>query len=454
MKLLNKKSIGLDIADRTIEAVELESSGSGFAVLNLISAGLPEGVVENGRIKDSVKLAEALKVIFSETRFKPLSFKKVIFGLPESQVFLHNFNIAVHNKKDRDELVLQEVKLNIPIREDDLIYSYKVLSDTLAGAKFLIAAASRKVVKEWLDFFKSMDIEVEILDIETLALFRGLFTGLPQKPVCILDIGSRTANVCIFDRFGLRYSFSSFIAGDALTNAIMKVEGADFQTAEKIKIAEGLSTEKKKSANALEVELKKIDNTIKEALNFFHIETNDTVEEIVLVGGSCQLKGLEDRFKKIFNNKNVYIGSSRLHYNKMPLIYIEATGLAIRGLDKDWDDKDPNIPSVFKNAKGKVVYINRIKEDKSVGKIQKKILNKQTILLIGIVVIGAVLLVIAFWFRGSQRKARLEKNNIKVDFPEANMITSTTYTASPSSTVIELQETKTEKTIPAKKKAP
>lgn len=421
MALLNKKSIGLDIADRSIEAVELESSDGSFKVLNLISASLPEGVVENGRIKDGKKLAEAVKIIFSGKRPKPLSSHKVVFGLPESQVFLHNFHLGYHNKKDRDELVLQEVLLNIPVKEGDLIYSYKIISDTFTGVKILVAATSQTVVKEWLDFFKSVDIEAEILDIEILAVFRGLFTKLPQKPICVLDIGSHTANVCIFDQFGLRYSFSSFIAGDALTNAIMKTEGMDWQTAEAQKIKDGLASRNKKNVAAMADELMKINNTLKEALDYLKTETNESVAEIILVGGASQLKGLVDYFKKTFD-KNVYVGASRLHYEKMPLIYIEATGLAIRGLDKDWDDKDPSIPKQFKDGKNKFVFANSLKKDEEkIGKVQRKKIDKKVIFLIIILLVGAILLAAIFWFRSSQQKSKIEKTSIKMNFPVASV---------------------------------
>lgn len=453
MPLLNKKSIGLDIADRTIEAVELESSGGGFTVLNLVSANLPEGVVENGQIKDKTKLAEALKVVFADTRFKPLTVRKVVFGLPESQVFLHNFNLGRHDKKDRDELILQEVKLNVPIKEDDLVFSYKILSETLTGARVLIVATNGKLVKEWLDFFKSIDIEVEILDIETLAIFRGLYATLPQKPVCVLDMGSRTTNICIFDQFGLRYSFASFIAGDALTQAIARARNIDVKEAEDQKTSDGLASRSKKNIAALNGELKKIEDSINEALDFFKTETNEYVEEIVMVGGTSQLKGLEEKWKKVFN-RNVYLGASRLHYNKMPLTYIEATGLAIRGLDKDWDEKDPSIPMLFKDGKGKIVFVDLIKEKNEIGKIQKKLFDKKTILLISVAIVGFLLLAGAFWFRDSQRKARREKNNVKIEFPEANIITSTTQTTATSSIITGTQGNDVEKIPTIKNKTP
>lgn len=406
MKLLNKKSIGLDIADRTIEVIEVERSDNEFRALNFINANLPEGVVDNGRIKDVVKLTEVVKSIFSDSRPNPLSSRKVIFGLPEAQVFLHHFSLGPHEKKTRDALVLREITLSLPIKEDDLAYSYQIISDTPTETIILIAAASKEVTKEWLDFFKSIDIEVELFDIETLAVFRGLFKDTPQNPVCVLDIGSRTANICIFDRLGLRYSFSTFMAGDAFTEAITRTNGCDFATAEKIKIENGLSSTDDKLKTTLENELNGLINTVKETIEYYKNKTNGVINEIVLVGGSSQMKGLEEYIKKTLNY-NVHLGSSRFHFDNAPLIYIEASGLAIRGLDNSWDEKDPTIPIKFKD--GSVQSLPKTDEIQ-IGKI-----NKQAVLLAGIVFVGLLLLAGAFWFSENQRKIRAYTVNTKIN---------------------------------------
>ncbi len=433
MKLLNKKSIGLDIADRTMELAEIESSDSDFKVLNLISANLSEGIVENGQIKDKVKLAEAVKLLFSDAKSKPLSSRKIVFALPESQVFLRNFALGAHDKKNRDELARREALLSVPIREDDLVFSYRVISESPADTKFLLAAASRTITKEWLDFFRSIEIEVEILDIEALAVFRGLFGVPPEKPICVLDIGSRTANICIFDQSGLRYSFPSFIAGNSFTDAVAKAAEAEFAAAEKIKITQGLSSSEQTVASELKSEIDKLISSIEETFDYFKKGTGDSVSEIVLVGGSSQMSGLADYLSTALKI-DTRIGTSRLHGGETPLIYIEAIGLAMRGLDSIWDDRDPNLPVHFPDGKEKIKFIASAKESAVINKIQNIKLNKQILLLIGSLLLGLLLLIGALWFRESQRKIRL--NNIKIESSGVNVVTGTLpiLTATPTST--------------------
>ena len=57
---LTKRSIGIDIADRTIEVVELEKSGLRVKIKNLSRVSLSPGIVEKGQIKDEKLLSEAI----------------------------------------------------------------------------------------------------------------------------------------------------------------------------------------------------------------------------------------------------------------------------------------------------------------------------------------------------------------------------------------------------------
>ena len=162
MALLQKKSIGLDIADSTIEAVELENSGMGVKILNTSRIFLPSGVVEGGRIKDEKILAQYVIDIFLKAKPKAITAKKIVFGLPEAQTFLHVFSLGAYNKKNLGELVLQEAKFNIPLKEDDLSFSYKIIAQSAGNTKILIAAASKTVIREWYDFFAKLKVEAQV----------------------------------------------------------------------------------------------------------------------------------------------------------------------------------------------------------------------------------------------------------------------------------------------------
>lgn len=342
-----KNFIGLDIADNSIEVALVKNTFGKAKVLSLGRVELEEGTVERGRIKDSTKLALAVKKVMAEAKPKVINSREVYFGLPESQTFVHHFYLPAENKKERQSFIDKELSENIPIEFSNLVYSYRILGETKEKLEVLIVASRKNVITEWFNFFKSLKLEVVNFDIEILATFRSLFVNLPKEPVMLLDIGSTTTFVGIFDEFGLHYEYIINLAGNDFTKAVAKGSGGklDFVKAETEKIKLGLKSRNKKVVEALEFEFEKILEEIKQSIIDYKTETGKEVAEMVLVGGSSSLIGLPEYFSKVLNLP-VKVGKAKLVDEEIPLFYIEAIGLALRGIENHWDGTDPNIPKI------------------------------------------------------------------------------------------------------------
>ena len=398
---MHKTSVGLDIADHTIEIIELAEENGNINVLNLGNFALSPNIVKNGIIENKEKLAEAIKKIFSSTKPAPITTKKIIFALPESQVYIHSFYLGVHDKKDRDELILQEIKSNVPIKANDLSFSYKIILESSEKTEIIAIVASQKVVKEWINFFKSIKIEVEVLDIETLAVLRGLFPNKIEKIFCVLDIGSRTSHIAIFGSLGLYYSFSSYVAGDSITKALSTSLDLKISEAESLKLKEGLLSNDKKIVEIIKNELNKLVKTLKESFDYVKVEKQKEVEEIVVIGGTSKLKGLLEFLKKELSQP-ISIGSVKIYDKRIPIIYVEVYGLGLRGLDKKWEKSDLAFSLDIKKEKTRKNEIVITKENNKISqlfqllkfeKIDKKIRN-QILILVSVLFFGVVILLV------------------------------------------------------------
>ncbi len=345
MCFFGKKSVGLDIADGSIEVVLVKSVLGRGKIESLGRVELGSGIVEKGRIKDPVKLTVAIKEVMAKATPKAIKAKEIYFGLPESQTFVHHFYLPVQNKKNKQNFIAKELSENIPIEQKSLVYSYRILSETKEKLEILIVASHKEVVSEWLQFFRSIKLEVKSFDLEILATFRNLFVNLPKEPVIVLDIGSSTTFVGIFDEFGLHYEYVINIAGNDFTKAVAEGLDLDIVKAETEKIKTGLKSKNKKVVGALETELNKIIEEIKLSLVDYKNESGKAVAEMVLVGGSSLLLGLPEYFSKALSLQ-VQVGKARLMSEKIPLFFIEAIGLALRGAEKNWGRTDPEIPKI------------------------------------------------------------------------------------------------------------
>jgi Tfp pilus assembly PilM family ATPase len=308
---LSKTAVGLDISDHTIEIVQISKAGKSFELVGKVRGELEVGIVENGRIKNKEALTATIKELLAKAQPKKISGKKLIFGMPESQVYTHAFRLQELKKNEIEDALTGAIAKVIPLPKNDLVYDYKIRSQVKGqGSEVVIVASSKTVVGEWSNFLEGLGFGIEALDVEALANFRDLFGKSVAKPVAIADIGSVTTNVSIFDSSGLRSTHISHVAGDAIAS---------------------------KKSN-----LETIGTEIAKAINFFEKRKAEKIEELVLVGGTSQTKGIKPVIAKA-TGKKTRLGTSVLLKDSTGIEYLEAIGLAYRGLDSKWKD-DPAIP--------------------------------------------------------------------------------------------------------------
>ncbi|MFH1292155.1 MAG: pilus assembly protein PilM [bacterium] len=452
--MFTKRIIGLDIADHTIEVVELVKTGPALKISGLARAKIAPGLVDRGRVKDQKELAKEIKKILSQAKPRPIKSKEVIFGLPDSQVYTHIVNY-IKEPGDRKELsedviediLKKEISTNIPLSEDDLAYSYQILYQDKKEIKILLMSANQKVLSEWDDFFKITDLKVKYFDIEALAVFRDLFANEPVNPICVVDIGSVTTNISIFHNLQLSHSHSISKAGDFITKKVaiaLKIK-PELAEQRKIKLDLGKGGKDKQAVVAVLKVLDRIISEVKKSLRYFKDKTGHDVEQIVLVGGTSQMKRMAEYFKQKLD-LSVLIGQSRLLQKDIPLVYIEAVGLCLRELHKESHKKQPYfisnkkvVPDNLGNKKLKteIKTISAIKddhidlgedepeetgrlinEDNQIGEVvEKKKAHAQFIALVVILCFGAIAIAGAFWYRSDERgKVQEEIKEKQVDF--------------------------------------
>jgi type IV pilus assembly protein PilM len=346
MGIFDKKTIGLDISDNTIEVVMIEKEGRTFKVVSKNRISLENGVVEKGEIIDATVLEQKIRELFNSAKPEPISSKNIIFSIPEKHVFLHNFKTSnlgdgKKSKNELDKIIRKEAENTFPIESNKLIHSYKILSDTEDELEVLVSGVNKDYLSKWQIFFEKIGLSVLSFDPEPLATFRNLFSRSSSKPVCVIDFGSVATNISIFDLKGLRYSYSSKIAGDYI----------DKKIAQSLSISVSDSKIKKELSDLNNSD--EVDEIIKQNINHFIEELKETFEylknskdiipdQIVLVGGMSQMNGLVEYIQKQFESDiKIKIGNSVILGEKIQLEFIGAVGLSLRKLQQKWNDKDP-----------------------------------------------------------------------------------------------------------------
>jgi type IV pilus assembly protein PilM len=431
------EKIGLDIADNSIEVIKINKKQKDFAVTKFNRIVLKSGIVQRGRIKNEVKLKEALQKLFKEAKPNPIKDQEIIFALPESQVYTYIFTLDSHNKKDRESLIQENIKETIPLYFKDIFFTYQILKESKKGVEILLIAASIKVILEWQRFFKKFNFKVDFFDVETLALFKGLNLE-KELPVCIVDIGSASSNISIFDKNKLRYINSLVLAGNHWTDKLSQGLEISLEEAEKKKkILKILG--KTKGAKILNNEIDILSREIKKILEFYQSKSKKEVKNIVLLGGSSQLKGLVEYLINFFKKDKIKVELGQSNLKKLsPIEYIGAIGSAMKGMDKKSQRNSlyfdlAEVKKVYKERQVEILKKKKIKKKKSIKEnksLESSVSNSSSkskvIILIIILALGIFLIAGAFWYKNEQdqkKKELQEKMQAELlEIPEVSII--------------------------------
>lgn len=334
-----RTAIGIHVADNEIDFVVLQKKRMHLHVLARRSVFLPEGTVYLGRIQNKKALRQAFAKAFHVLGAKAVATKHMVFSIPESQIYTH---IAFLNKKDErsyDEQINEVLEENIPIRSEHLVYTTQRRKHERKGDNVLIAAVEDVVVQEWYEFFEELGHHVSCFDIEALANVRSIMHGKPSQPLAVIDIGSWTTHLAVFDKLGLQHTHTIKSAGTVFTCHLAEKLGISIEEAEDAKKKHGVSGSDKEIKEALLHVVNPIIEEVRDTLAYVEDMHQEKIEDVILIGGSSHLPGLKKHMKSLLKR--------RINFPDAPLLkdtrkgsYSAALGAALRGVDKTLMQKD------------------------------------------------------------------------------------------------------------------
>jgi len=352
--IFKRKFIGLDISDRNMEVVEIDKEGRLIKLQNINRIRLEKGILEHGIIKDEKRLKKAVDYLFKSAKPSTIYAYEIYFALPENQSRIHTFFIKKDplkkqklKKAELENFINKEIKENIFFERSEMIFSYRLVKEDEFGASVIIAASDRNIISQWHNFFKDLKVDVEYFDIEALATLRGLYP--PQKikkgenaVFCLVDFGSITTSITFFKKDVPIYTFPINIAGDALDAQIAEDLQMDKEDAEIQKIKQGLLDKNSQVFFSLDKVLKNLKFEIKKSIASFEDKYEYKVKHIIFIGKSSMLKGFLDYMKKDIELE-ISFGRPKFLKRYIPIEYVEAIGLALRGMERKWEKIHPNL---------------------------------------------------------------------------------------------------------------
>ena len=344
--LSRKTAFGIDISDRSIEAVWLGGTLSRPKFISANHKELPGNLIESGKILDPEGLASELQQMLKTAESTAITSKSAIISIP-SQAIISDLVILDTAIPDADieNEIYQYFMLHHKVKRTDYTFNYyEVETDNREKRVFFVAASKTETLQGYISVLKGLGIKTLAIDFEPISTARAILPPNLKRQWALLDCGANQTVFSVYDSHTLIYSETIPIAGDQFTTILanaLKITGAE---AEKLK---GTALKDAKAKSALEAELEPIAHMVSSAIEYVKSEYQLSPSTVLVSGGSSLIEGFEEWWQA---KLSLPVEKARA-FTTFPAIiptevfYLNALGLALRGIEKQPEKGFSLLPS-------------------------------------------------------------------------------------------------------------
>ncbi len=368
--------LGVDIGASSIKVVELAQEKGRAKLMTYGYAELPPGVAGGSFFDQPKKTGELLSSVMKSSNVKAT---QAMSALPTTDVFSTILSLPkVKDKKQRDAVIDAELGKLTPLPLSEMITQRIFMDEDKKAAKedakakkkkkeeqgepeekksetddkhfrVLVTGSAKSFVQKYIEVFKSAKVDLQALDTESFALIRSLI-GKDRSAVMIIDFGSERTNIMIVEKGVPFVTRSVGLGGNNVTQYLVNQMQLPEMEAERMKrdlgtMGTAVSDLPGGLPKILEPVMQPLVNEIRYAIQLFakmELTETDTVDKIVLTGGSSHLPRVPEYLAEVLNI-NCYRGDpwARVVYPKDLESVLEeigprmsvAIGLAMRDMN-------------------------------------------------------------------------------------------------------------------------
>ncbi len=292
-KLAKQKSVvGVDIGTSYIKIVQV-THGATVPVLDTYGIVDMSGQIDpNNKEQAVIQTAGILRDLLAKAR---VTTTHCVASLPNSAVFTSVVDMPLMSDDELASAMPFEAKKYVPLPIAEVALSWSIVTKDEAAKtqKVLLIAVPVSVRESYIKLFALAQLELEIIEIEALALIRSLVTMQQQNSI-IIDIGAKSTGLNVIKDGLLQLTRNLNVGGDTITERIATSLNINRVRAEQFKKDFGMS-----KSTFVPESVKPVLSVIKsEILQLITLYRSHSVsiERIVLVGGSAALPGITDFF--------------------------------------------------------------------------------------------------------------------------------------------------------------
>jgi type IV pilus assembly protein PilM len=298
--------ITLDLGASKIVLAEFQVEKGGEPVL--LRYGIRQIEGEAGNETDRLPyIVTAVRDLMREQAIRPAPMMMTVSG---QAVFPRFVKLPPVGRDKLTQIIQYEAEQNVPFPMDEVVWDYQLIGSDTDELNVMLVAAKIENIKRLTDCVQAADLEPDVVDVSPMAIYNAVRFNHPDLEGCamVLDIGARSSNL-IFIEENRIFSRSIPVAGNAVTQELMKEFETDFAEAERLKHELGFVAFGGVYAGADNEKADRVSKIIRSVLTRLHAEVNRSINfyrsqqggsaptTVLLTGGSSMIAHADTFFQ-------------------------------------------------------------------------------------------------------------------------------------------------------------
>ena len=305
--------VGLDIGSHSIKVVEIDHGRKGLSLKNFGVIGLPREAVVEGYIKDKEAVSSSIKSLIRNLKARN---KNVATSVSGFSVIIKKILMSSKAEAELEETIHEEAEQYIPFDINEVNLDFDILSGEGSPSdaedsdrmEVMLVAAKKDIIDDYVGLLEFTRLNPLVLDVDAFALqnaFEASSDDVAAKAcVALVNVGAEELGINAIKNGVSMFTRDSSYGGNQITEAIMSEFNVDFEEAEKIKLG-GAEVEEDKKTALQEIFKSVVSDWVREitrAIDFLSSAfPEDTIEQILLAGGSCRVPGFQKHLESETN---------------------------------------------------------------------------------------------------------------------------------------------------------
>jgi len=305
--LKSTRILTLDIGSSHLKMGEFQALRSGG--IELVRFGVSSlGIDPQSDANRAAHVTTTIRELLQEQGIKP---GPVLISVSGQSVFSRFVKLPPVDKEKVYQIILYEAQQNVPFPMNEVVWDYQLIGGGSEGeVDVMLAAIKAEIIVTLTDAVAETGLTADLVDVAPMTLYNAVRYNYEDLTGCtlVVDIGARSTDL-IFMEAGRVFIRSVPVAGNAITQQVMREFDTDFMEAEEIKLAHafvsfGPAYESPQSevadrvSKAVRTVMTRMHAEINRSINFYRSQQAGQSPSLVLLTGGTSVIPHTDTFLK------------------------------------------------------------------------------------------------------------------------------------------------------------